>query len=93
MQRIVIIGSTGSGKSTLGRTLAAKFGVPHTEMDTLHWLPGWIERDDATFRELVDAFTAQSAWVIDGDVARRELGEVVEEIVVVERPVGRAVPG
>ena len=33
MQRIVIIGSTGSGKSTLGRTLAAKF-VPHTEMDT-----------------------------------------------------------
>ena len=67
MQRIVIIGSTGSGKSTLGRTLAAKLGVPHIEMDSLHWLPGWIERDDATFRELVDAFTAQPAWVIDGN--------------------------
>lgn len=67
MQRIVIIGSTGSGKSTLGRALAARLGVPHTEMDTLHWLPGWIERDDATFRELVDAFTAQPAWVIDGN--------------------------
>ncbi|MBL8311882.1 MAG: toxin [Burkholderiales bacterium] len=67
MQRIVIIGSTGSGKSTLGRTLAARLGVPHTEMDTLHWLPGWVERDDASFRELVDAFTAQPAWVIDGN--------------------------
>ena len=67
MQRIVIIGSSGSGKSTLGRALAARLGVPHTEMDTLHWLPGWVERDDASFRELVDAFTAQPAWVIDGN--------------------------
>ena len=80
MQRIVIIGSTGSGKSTLGRTLAAKFGVPHTEMDTLHWLPGWIERDDATFRELVDAFTAQPAWVIDGNYSvARDLERIVTE--------------
>lgn len=67
MQRIVIIGSTGSGKSTLGKALAAKLRLPHTEMDSLHWLPGWIERDDSSFRELVDAFTSQPAWVIDGN--------------------------
>jgi adenylate kinase family enzyme len=66
MRRIAIIGSTGSGKSTLARSLSQRLGVPHTELDSLHWLPGWIERDDADFRPLVDAATAQSNWVIDG---------------------------
>ena len=36
-------------------------------MDSLHWLPGWIEADDSSFRELVDAFTVTAAWVIDGN--------------------------
>lgn len=66
MQRIAVIGTTGSGKSTLAKALAAKLGLLHTELDTLHWLPDWQERDDASFRVLVDEATAQAAWVIDG---------------------------
>ncbi len=66
MQRIAIIGSTGSGKSTLAAAIAAALGLVHTELDTLHWLPGWQERDDAGFRELVEATTAAPSWVIDG---------------------------
>lgn len=66
MQRIAIIGSTGSGKSTLANALSAKLGFLHTELDTLNWMPGWQERDAASFRALVDAATSKDGWVIDG---------------------------
>ncbi len=91
MQRIVIIGSTGSGKSTLGKALAAKLGLPHTEMDSLHWMPGWIERDDASFRELIDAFTSQPEWVIDGNysVARDLVWPRADTIVWLDYSFGR----
>ena len=66
IQRLAIIGSTGSGKSTLARALSLRLQLPHTELDDLHWLPGWQERSNADFRPLVDATTAETAWVIDG---------------------------
>ena len=66
VQRIAIIGSTGSGKSTLARTLSLCLELPHTELDNLNWLPGWQERTDSDLRVLVDAVTAEPAWVIDG---------------------------
>jgi adenylate kinase family enzyme len=66
MKRIAIIGSTGSGKSTLARRIANRTEAQHTELDSLHWLPGWIERDTADFLRLVDDVTARPSWVIDG---------------------------
>ncbi len=66
MKRIAIIGTTGSGKSTLARQLAVQLTLRHTELDNLHWLPGWQERDEASFRALVDSATSGSRWVIDG---------------------------
>ena len=66
IQRLAIIGSTGSGKSTLARTLSQRLRLPHTELDALHWLPDWRERSNEDFRPLVNAVTAEPAWVIDG---------------------------
>jgi len=66
MRRISIIGSTGSGKSTLGKSLAARLGSLHTELDNLYWLPEWCERDKSEFRQLVDQATAAPTWVVDG---------------------------
>lgn len=40
MQRIIVIGTTGSGKTTLARALAARLGVPHGEQDAWNHLPG-----------------------------------------------------
>ena len=44
IQRMVIIGATGSGKTTLGRRVAQKLRLPLVDLDELHWLPGWKAR-------------------------------------------------
>jgi adenylate kinase family enzyme len=72
-QRIVVVGSSGAGKSTFAGRLAAARGVPHVELDA-HWhLPGWTT-DLAATRASVDAATAQPAWTLCGNyVALRDL--------------------
>jgi adenylate kinase family enzyme len=67
MKRIVLIGTSCSGKSHLGKILARKYQVPHIELDDLYWLPDWRERPDKEFISLVKDRVAQNEWVIDGN--------------------------
>jgi adenylate kinase family enzyme len=67
MSRIVVIGSSCSGKSTFSQQLAKKSNVEYIELDQLHWLPNWEERADEEFRELVNKATLSSCWVVDGN--------------------------
>lgn len=69
--RIHVVGTSGAGKSTVARRLAAACGVPHIELDALHWLPGWVERDRDEFRELLQARLRAPAWVVDGNYLNR----------------------
>jgi len=63
--RIAIAGPTSSGKTTLGRRLAAITGAPHIELDALYHGPNWTPRPD--FRERVEAATRGEAWITDGN--------------------------
>ncbi|MCP2013362.1 adenylate kinase family enzyme [Deinococcus sp. HSC-46F16] len=77
MQRVIVIGTTGSGKTTLARALAARLGVPHGEQDAWNHLPGWQEAPREGFRAQVAAFTAGDTWVMDGNYSKaRDLGWV-----------------
>ena len=42
--KIAILGTSGSGKSTLAQTLGAAYHAPVLHLDTVHFLPGWVER-------------------------------------------------
>ena len=67
MRRVVVGGSTGSGKSTFARSLAQRMGVPLIELDALRLGPSWTETPDDRFRELIGAQTIADAWVVDGN--------------------------
>lgn len=67
MQRISVVGPSGSGKSRFGRALAERIDAPYVELDAIHHLADWtpIEHDD--FVRQVGAIAQGEAWVIDGN--------------------------
>src|SRR3982751_2446361 len=69
MRRVSVVGTSGTGKTTFAAGLAAALGVPHVELDALHWEPGWVEAPDDVFRERVAAATATDGGVVDGSYA------------------------
>ena len=70
MERIVIIGCGGAGKSTLARQLGEKLNIPVVHLDKLWWKPNWVESS----REVVDAKLAvelaKPRWIMDGNFNR-----------------------
>ncbi|MEA3056030.1 MAG: hypothetical protein QOD30_1462 [Actinomycetota bacterium] len=70
-RRVVVIGNTGSGKSTFGAALASKLGVAYTDSDDLFWLPGWQERPNDEFRAALDDATRGEGWVLVGNYLSR----------------------
>ena len=67
MQRISIVGNSGTGKTTMARAIAGALGIPHLELDSIHHLPKWEPIERGLFREKVGAFVAGDAWVVDGN--------------------------
>src|SRR5919197_5008497 len=66
-ERIVVLGRTGSGKTTLARELAAALGVPHVELDALYFGPDFSTAPLSVLRERTSAAIAGARWVTDGN--------------------------
>lgn len=73
-QRVLVSGSSASGKTTLARWIEARSELVHHELDALHHGPNWLPR--ATFRKEVETFVATDQWVTE-DQYSSVLGELL----------------
>jgi adenylate kinase family enzyme len=71
MQRVSVIGNTGSGKSTFARALSSEVDLPHVDLDDLFWNPGWVETPDDEFGARVAAAIADDEWIVSGNYLSR----------------------
>jgi adenylate kinase family enzyme len=67
MQRISVVGNTGSGKTRVATAVASELGLPRLELDSVFHQPGWQPLDTEAFRHIVSEFTAADGWVVDGN--------------------------
>jgi adenylate kinase family enzyme len=65
VQRVVVVGQSGAGKTTVARQLAAHLHAPHLELDAFFHGPHW--EPVPTFVDDVDAASSAAAWVADGN--------------------------
>lgn len=68
-KRIVVVGATGSGKTTLAACLAALAGAKLIELDALHWEPNWTKAPPPVFTQRIEGAINCDAWVADGNYA------------------------
>ena len=70
MERVIIIGCGGAGKSTLAQKMGQKTGLPVVHLDKLFWKPGWVESTpeeiDGKIRQELD----KPQWIMDGNFNR-----------------------
>jgi adenylate kinase family enzyme len=77
MERISVVGSSGSGKTTVSLTLADELGYPRLELDGVFHQPDWTPLPDDEFRDRVQGFARGDRWVIDGNYASQGVNELV----------------
>jgi len=67
MQRVMVLGCGGSGKSTFARELGDRTGLPAVHLDLLFWQPGWTPAPEAQARAALAEALAGERWIADGD--------------------------
>ncbi len=70
MNKIIIIGFSGGGKSTLAREMGKILGIEPTHMDALHWKPNWTESTAEEKIEKLTPIIARERWIIEGNYCR-----------------------
>jgi adenylate kinase family enzyme len=69
-ERVVVVGTSCSGKTHLASRLAARMAVPHIEQDALHWEANWTPAEPDPFRLRCEEATSQPSWVADGNYSQ-----------------------
>ncbi len=65
MRRVVVVGTTGAGKTTFGQALAHRLGATFVELDALYWGANWTPAPDFVAR--VEQVLEAEWWVVDGN--------------------------
>ncbi len=70
MERILIIGGCGAGKTTLSRQLAEKLQLPLIHLDRLYWRDNWESVSTEVFDGLLMQELIKPRWILDGNFTR-----------------------
>ncbi|KAH6908194.1 AAA domain-containing protein [Coprinopsis sp. MPI-PUGE-AT-0042] len=76
--RILVVGNSGSGKSTTAAKLGRQLGIPFISLDHIHWEPGWKSTPNDAFKSKIEVALAEAgpSWVVEGDYYER-IGNIV----------------
>ena len=67
MKKILVIGSSGAGKSTFARRLGGILKLEVIHLDSHYWSRGWVEMPRHKWRTVVEELLARDSWIIDGN--------------------------
>jgi adenylate kinase family enzyme len=67
MQRVLVIGSGGSGKSTFANRLGELLDIEVKHLDAFYWQPGWTEPPKEDWLRTVTELVTGDSWIIDGN--------------------------
>ena len=70
MNRVLIIGNAGSGKTTFAKKLAEKTSLPLVHLDRLYWHGSWEHLERDAFDAVLQAQLDKPRWIIDGNFNR-----------------------
>ena len=70
MERVLIIGGNGSGKTTFSKALAEKTGLPLVHLDSLDWKENWKSVGRDVFDARLEQELIKSKWILDGNMNR-----------------------
>jgi len=70
MKKIAIIGSGGTGKSTLAKELGQILDLPVYHLDSIYWKSGWIQIEESDFDHVLKSLIVEDMWIIDGNYQR-----------------------
>ncbi len=92
LKRIAIIGNGGGGKTTLAKSLAAKYSLPLTHVDSIQYLAGMKIRDTLETTRILNLKADEDSWLIDGfgtyEVMQRRF-HLADKIIFVDFPIWR----
>lgn len=89
MNRVMIIGCGGAGKSTLARKLGEKTGLPVVHLDQIWWAPGhWQHIEKPEFDEKLALELQKPRWILDGNFNRtiEQRLEVCDTVIYLDYP-------
>ncbi len=70
MNRIIVFGRPGSGKSTFAAKIGARLALPVHHLDKHFYVENWVERDYEEFLAIQQEFVKGEKWIIDGNSMR-----------------------
>jgi len=69
VKRVMIVGGTGAGKTTVALVFGDITGLPVFHLDQVHYKPGWMERPLDKKIEMAKALEAKPRWIIEGGLS------------------------